>query len=169
MLDPDTESGHDVVLAILCDRCQPASFGWRVVGNVFGRAGFERIYEVENRNFSIYGDKVIWRLGYVNAGDDSSAGNDPKVNATLLRHGNWDGVTQSVVWDPNVTDTNLPPSLYLTGKPSWWGNLPWPAIGSDLNPMTGQIPAQVRFLSILESTPRPSPPQNLRVVDDTVN
>ena len=140
-----------------------------VVGNVFGRAGFERIYEVENRNFSIYGDKVIWRLGYVNAGDDNPAGNDPKVKATLLRHGNWDGVTQTVVWDPKIADTNLPPSLYLTGKPSWWGDLPWPAIGSDLNPMSGQIPAQVRFLNALSSMPRPSPPQNVRVVDDAVN
>jgi hypothetical protein len=135
-----------------------------VVGNVLGRAGYERIYEVENRTFSIYGDKGIWRLGYVNAGDDGPAGNDPKVKATLLRHGNWDGVTQSVVWDPGIADTNLPSSLYLTGKPSWWGDLRWPPIGSDLSPMATAIPGQVRLQSILGSAARPSPPQNLRVV-----
>jgi hypothetical protein len=135
-----------------------------VVGNVLGRAGYERIYEVENRTFSVYGDKGIWRLGYVNAGDDGPAGNDPKVKATLLRHGNWDGVTQSVVWDPGIVDTNLPGSLYLTEKPSWWGDLRWPPVGSDLNPMATSIPAQVRLLSILGSATRPSPPQNLRVV-----
>src|SRR3989442_13847604 len=26
----------------------------------------------------------------------------------------------------------LPPSFYLSGKPSWWGTMPWPAIGPDV-------------------------------------
>src|SRR2546426_1144751 len=26
----------------------------------------------------------------------------------------------------------LPPSLYLSAKPSWWGTVPWPAIGPDV-------------------------------------
>jgi hypothetical protein len=32
----------------------------------------------------------------------------------------------------------LPPSLYLSFKPSWWGTMPWPAIGPDL--AVGDIP-----------------------------
>ena len=32
----------------------------------------------------------------------------------------------------------LPPSLYLSGKPSWWGTVPWPAIGPDVT--SGDIP-----------------------------
>jgi hypothetical protein len=136
-----------------------------VVGNVFGRAGYERIYETENKNFSLYGDKGIYRLGYVNGGDDTADGNDPKVKATLLRHGNWDSVSQMVVWSPDIPDTNLPPSLYLTGKPSWWGDLAWPPYGGDLYPQLGAIPAEVRFSSTLRVIKRPSPPQNPRIVD----
>jgi len=135
-----------------------------VVGNVFGRAGFERIYETEGRNFNLFGDRGIYRLGYVNGGDDTAEGNDPKVKATLLRHGNWDSVSQSVIWNPAIADTNLPPSLYLAGKPAWWGNSAWPPHGGDLNPMIGPIPAETRFLSSLGAARRPSPPQNPRIV-----
>jgi hypothetical protein len=135
-----------------------------VVGNVLGRAGYERIYEVENMSFNLYGDRGIWRLGYVNAGDDTPTRSDPKVKATLLRHGNWDGVSQMVIWNPAIADTNLPPSLYLTSKPFWWGASAWPPFGPDLSPMANAIPAQTRFLSSLRAPKRPSPPQNLRVV-----
>ena len=136
-----------------------------VVGNVLGRVGFERLYEVENRIFSIYGDRGIWRLGYVNAGDDGSADNDPKVKATLLRHGNWDSVTQTVIWNPGIADTNLPPSLYLKEKPNWWGDSAWPPFGAELKPMVGRIPAQVRLDSARAALVRLSPPQNLRIVE----
>lgn len=135
-----------------------------VVGNVFGRAGFERIYETENKNFNLYGDRGIYRLGYVNGGDDNPTGNDPKVKATVLRHGNWDGVSQSVIWNTTIADTNLPLSLYLTGKPAWWGDLAWPPYGGDRNPMVGMIPAEARFLSTLGIVKRPSSPQNPRIV-----
>jgi hypothetical protein len=86
---------------------------------------------------------------------------DPNVKATLLRHGNFDYVTNSVVWDPSISDHALPASLYLTSKPSWWGTLPWPSIGPDLNPMVGTIPAKERYLGT-DTTP-PSVPKNLRV------
>jgi hypothetical protein len=135
-----------------------------VIGNVLGRSGFERIYETENKNFNLYGDRGIYRLGYVNAGDDNAAGNDPKVKATVLRHGNWDSVSRSVIWNANIVDTNLPPSLYLTNKPSWWGDLAWPPYGGDRNPMLGVIPAESRLLSTLGTVRRPSPPQNPRIV-----
>jgi len=135
-----------------------------VIGNVFGRAGFERIYETENKTFNLYGDRGIYRLGYVNAGDDNPAGNDPKVKATVLRHGNWDGVSQSVIWNANIADTNLPPSLYQTNKPAWWGDLAWPPYGGDRYPMVGVLPAEARFLSTLVTVKRPSSPQNPRIV-----
>jgi hypothetical protein len=57
----------------------------------------------------------------------------------------------------------MPASLYLTGKPDWWGDLAWPPYGGDLNPMSGRIPAEVRFLSTMGTVKRPSPPQNPRV------
>ena len=104
-------------------------------------------------------------MGYVNAGDSSPSGNDPKVKDTLLRHGNWDSVTRATVWNQSIADTNMPASLYLAGKPGWWGDLAWPPYGGDLNPMVGTIPAESRLNSIRGSVSRPSPPQNLRVVN----
>ena len=56
---------------------------------------------------------------------------DLNVKATLLRHGNWDSLNNAVIWDANIPDHTIPNSLYLTGKPSRWGDLPWPPIGRD--------------------------------------
>ena len=117
---------------------------FNIVGNVLG-TNYENKYEL-TENFDYMTDRSIYRLGYFDAGDASGSDNDAGVKATMLRHGNWDSVTNTTVWDPAISDRNLPPSLYLIGKPSWWGkNLPWPAIGPDLSPMDGVIPAQWRF------------------------
>jgi hypothetical protein len=70
---------------------------------------------------------------------------DLNVAATLIRHGNYDYYSRNTIWDPNISDHNIPTSLYLTSKPSFFGNLPWPPIGPDLNPMTGAIPAKARY------------------------
>jgi Pectate lyase superfamily protein len=52
----------------------------------------------------------------------------------------------------------LPPSFYLSGKPSWWGSLPWPAIGPDITGGTGpgghtsltaSNPAQNCYLNVM--------------------
>ena len=128
-----------------------------VLGCVLGTAGQSDTYEAA---YPASGDsslKTIWRLGY---GGPNDAG-DTNVKATLLRHGNFDYVTNSVKWDANISDHQLPASLYLTAKPSWWGNLPWPPIGPDLNPMVGTIPAKERFLG--NSNKPPSSPSNLRM------
>jgi len=119
---------------------------YNIVGNVLGTSGFEDTYELENVNFSMCpGAKTIYKFGYTVGGDSDAAGNDPQVKATLLRHGNWDSVTQSTVWDPSITDHVLPASLYLTSKPAFFGCRAWPAIGPDQNPMTKSLPAKDRF------------------------
>jgi hypothetical protein len=66
-----------------------------------------------------------------------------------LRHGNFDYVSKAVLWDPANADHDLPPSLYRSSKPGWWGGLAWPAIGPDTanvgQVLNGKIPAQVRY------------------------
>jgi hypothetical protein len=96
------------------------------VGNVLGISGDS-------------GD--LWRLG---CDSDGSCNKDPRVEATILRHGNWESTTGKTSWDPSIPDRNLPASLYLTSKPSFFGNRPWPIIGPDLNPMVGDLPAKSR-------------------------
>lgn len=64
------------------------------------------------------------------------------VQNTFL-HGNY--VNGVVNWHPNVSDKTIPISLYLTEKPGFFGDVPWPIIGADLIPNAGKIPAQIRF------------------------
>ena len=137
---------------------------YNIVGNVLGTTGFSNAYETTTVNYS---NNPIYALGYPNIGNHSYTGTfgpttppdyhalpntldgcqqlDRNVRATILRHGNFDYVNNSTVWDPAISDHTIPNSLYLGGKPSWWGNLPWPPIGPDRSPMVGSIPAQERF------------------------
>jgi hypothetical protein len=71
----------------------------------------------------------------------------PDIASTTLVHGNYDyGNGNITKWDSSLSQT-LPLSLYLSQKPSWWGNLPWPAFGPDTSHANqgNTIPAKVRF------------------------
>jgi hypothetical protein len=119
-----------------------------VVGSVLGTPGKSNRYEVlPGQPYDDWSEAVIWALG-VDSGVD-----DPKVAATLLRHGNYDYVTNSVVWDPNKANHDLPDSLYLSARPTWWcQETPWPPIGPDVAGYTNEIPAE-RRLEGLPCTP----------------
>jgi Pectate lyase superfamily protein len=66
------------------------------------------------------------------------------VQSTTYLHGDYSYVTGQTIWSTGVTHV-LPPSLYLYGKPSWWGSAPFPAIGPDCNSMDANIPAATRY------------------------
>ena len=86
---------------------------------------------------------------------------DPNVSATILRHGNYDYVSGTVQWDAGTSDHNIPNSLYLNSKPSFFGNNdPWPPIGPDVSGYAVNIPAKDRF-SIVSDTTAPSVPTGL--------
>lgn len=125
-----------------------------VVGNVLGSTGLNWVYELTTTNYS---DRFIYRLGYPGIGNNFITGTNPpstspgaldtRTKSTLLRHGNYDFATRSIVWDPAITDRTLPNSLYLTSKPAWFGNRPWPPFDPALpNSATAtNIPAGYRF------------------------
>jgi hypothetical protein len=130
-----------------------------VIGNVLGTSGKSTIYEVKAGQSYNNDNKFIWVLGIC---DTCSGGNpDPLVVSTLLRHGNYDYVTNGTVWDPNISNHTLPTSLYLSSKPSWWcQEVPWPPIGPDVAGLVNKIPAQRRFEGLpctLGNAPTPSP------------
>jgi len=150
------------------------SYYMNFVGNVLGTSGAGQIYHATGSDYS-NNVKVIWQLGYPNTGNVSYSGTydgtpttpgnasptvllDLAVDGSIIRHGNFDYVTNRTIWDPSIADRALPNSLYLGRKPSWWGWSQWPAIGPDLKPMISQIPAEIRFLTI--RTGQLSPPQN---------
>jgi hypothetical protein len=124
---------------------------YNFVGNVLGTNGVEMLYSAETP----YGQKAIYCLDYTNNG----AG-DGQTEGTILRHGNYDFVTDAVVWDPSIDDHGIPPSLYLSRKPDWWGGLSWPVIGPDVIPMGGTVPARARYKATLLI------PRNPRIIKD---
>jgi hypothetical protein len=118
-------------------RMDKANHFENVIGNVFGHEGLKGVMEAGAKpNFDLH---FVWCLGHPD---------DNKVAQTLLRHGNFDYVSKQVQWDPNITVRQLPASLYLSAKPAFFGNTPWPAIGPDANPMVNSLPARERFLKI---------------------
>jgi hypothetical protein len=133
---------------------------FNVVGNVLGDASFPAppagLLSTEANGYS-YLTRVIYQLGYPHMGNNSYSGVNPphsgkdaldtRVKSTLLRHGNYDYATRSIQWDAGIADHALPNSLYLPGKPAWFGDLRWPPI-DPANPSTaaaGSIPAGCRF------------------------
>jgi hypothetical protein len=81
------------------------------------------------------------------------------VGRTILRGGNWDCKTRTVVWSSNVpsgslastylSQQTLPNSLYLTAEPAWFSGsgAVWPPIDPASSAVVNKIPAQLCFES----------------------
>lgn len=136
MADPDKTAG---LQAVTVDKY---NYYFNIVGNVLGAPGTTGVYEYPSASPCDVFVKAAFVLGYSGS---CSADNDPQVHATILRHGNYDAITQTTQWDEGNSDHELPPSLYLDAKPDFFGCRPWPPIGPDLDPMIGRIPAQDRY------------------------
>src|ERR1700730_17664184 len=125
------------------------------VGNVLGRSGQMSGWSYTDHAMSCdasgnncagdngaWSDKNIWKLGY-----DPERWNmypDPKVLSTVIRDGNYDFLTNSQRWHNTPEGLAIPNSMYLTSKPAFFGNNPWPWV----DPATGAIytlPAKARY------------------------
>ncbi len=81
----------------------------------------------------------MWRIGLMD--DDSQ---EQKTVETLIRHGNFDWVTESETWEENESNRRLPASLYLSEKPAFMGDTPWPWVDPETG-ATAVLPAKRRF------------------------
>lgn len=116
-----------------------------IVGNVLGTPGYETVFEENCTPYAYYQGKIVYKLGYAN-NSGSTTGSDPQIEATMIRHGNWDSVTGGVVWSSGISVQQMPPSLTYAQQPSWWTGAPWPAYGPDVaSSLTNKIPAQLRY------------------------
>jgi hypothetical protein len=101
---------------------------------------------------------MVMRLGFLEPGGLGKQ-SDPSIAPATYYHGNWDPVNSTVMWDPSVSVTNrvIPNSLYLSNAPAWWptNTTPWPAIGPDLSPMVGTVPAVPRLAQLLHQLTQP--------------
>jgi len=137
----DSITANNVAVAIATKNTS-----FNVVGCVLGSAGHSMRYEaLPGQTYDSSTEVVIWELGVMHGVDDAN------VAATLLRHGNFDVVSDDTVWDPAITNHTLPASLYRDSKPGWFGAVPWPPIGPDVVGRYQPIPAQLRF----EAMPNP--------------
>ncbi len=123
-----------------------------VIGNILGYSGvgsgLTAIYSEEYPTASNYNAVKMWMLGYTGSGASGTGSTDTATS--LLRHGNYDYVTNSVNWDSGIADHTIPNSLYLSGQPSWWtAGKAWPPIGPDLATMVTDIPAKDRYNGVV--------------------
>jgi hypothetical protein len=121
------------------------------VGNVLGSPGKMGGWHYDDPGNASGGTAwlpgaFIWRLGYDPAHWSQAA--DPMVLSTVVRHGNFDYVNGSAVWDPRIADRALPDSLYLAGKPAFFdrgrGYL-WPWVDPNATPPVRALPARARY------------------------
>jgi hypothetical protein len=112
------------------------------VGNVLGKQGSMQTWVYEDANYP-WGGPAIWKLGYNPIHWEQDA--DPKVLSTVFRDGNFDWLTGQVRW--NAGAHSLPPSLYLSAKPAFFGALPWPWVTPTDAQKTFTLPAKARFES----------------------
>jgi hypothetical protein len=148
-----TPPDDNIIYGMRCIDIAKNNWYENVVGNVLGTSG-QKYNAFEDDGSRTTSSKYIYNFGYSSDGDQSS--DDPNSKRTVLRHGNYDYYNNNVQWDSSIADHNIPKSLYLSTKPSFFGVLPWPSIGPDLNPILGALPAKNRYEQgtyINDSTP----------------
>ena len=150
-LDPDGDTQE----RRLIDLCR-GSYYHSVIGNIVGDASWTPDY------YELYGSPghsengCIYVLGYPNLGNtslspetdwDNYLGSypDTTVAETLLRHGNYDSYHRHTLWDNDIVAHDIPDSLVYASKPAFFGSLPWPPIGPDVDGLVTPIPAKARW------------------------
>jgi hypothetical protein len=108
----------------------------------------------------------IWELGYQSGEWEQSA--DPMVLSTVLRGGNYDYLTNLVHWE-TITAQALPNSMYLSGKPAFFGSYTWPWVDGPGPTKLFTLPARARYDAGTPFAPSPggtppAPPTNLHIV-----
>jgi hypothetical protein len=157
---------------------------FNAVGNVIGGSPFTT-YQTSNTDSMV----SVFNLGY--RGNCSNCGgmaNDAHVERTLFRWGNWDSVNNGTRFQASEVPSsignfpqgvpatqNLPVSLYLSSKPSWFGAAAWPPIGPDVTGggITGfgghanKIPARLCFESATNDAAYPSSSPRIKAFNAT--
>ncbi len=122
---------------------QEYSYWFSFIGNVLGTPGHtgDWSYNGSLRN----GVHSIWLLGWDNLPHQLD---DPNVAQTAIRDGNFDYLTNTVVWAANDTTHSLPNSLYLTRKPTFFDagkGYTWPWVNPIGSPQIHTLPAKARY------------------------
>jgi len=121
------------------------------VGNVLGAQGQMTGWDYENGKLN--DGAAIWKFGW---DDWSPYPIDPVVTQTAIRDGNFDYLTNQVHWHglggsgaangltPPANST-LPSSMYLSGKPAFFGTMVWPWVEPLGATKLYALPAKARY------------------------
>jgi hypothetical protein len=145
--------------------CGDYHWGYSFIGNVLGFSGMpllsspRSVYKTPQTGF-VYewsqsttdASVPMWKLGPMEQG---TAADRVAMIATTLRYGNFDHATRTQRWHPfpddgsastatPPADSTLPPSLYQTVKPAFFGANPWPWV-DPTSGATAVLPAKARF------------------------
>lgn len=121
-----------------------AHWGYSFLGNVLGTAdqdpaSYARfVYEWPSPDDTI----PMWKLGFNS--EDPGGPQDTTVPEQTIRHGNFDYVTKKLDRDAKL-DRKLPPSLYLSQKPAFFGDRAWPWVNPENDGAIATLPARERF------------------------
>jgi hypothetical protein len=125
-----------------CAGLMAYSYWMSFIGNVLGAEGQMAGWVYET---TFPGKPGIWMLGWTATKPYPT---DAQVAATTLRHGNFDYLTNTVKWDPAISDHTLPNSLYLTHKPAFFDagrGYTWPWVDPVGPTKLYALPAKVRY------------------------
>jgi len=175
---------------------------FNIIGNVLGTDAYHVNYSAQVGGSSSNCDRSIFSLGWGGNCSSGSLPNDTLAVSTLMRWGNYDTVNDGARFQAGEIPSGvspygnavpasqaLPASFYLSGRPGWWGSMPWPAIGPDItggndtavNGRAYKIPARLCFETTSKTSgilnfdaarcyasgptiPPPSPPTNVRII-----
>jgi hypothetical protein len=126
-------------------RCAGAtyySYWHSFIGNVLGAPGQMSGWVYESGDIDT---PSIYKLGW---DDWAPYPIDAKVTQTVVRHGNYDYVTNGVRWDPAFSERSLPSSLYLSQAPAFFSagkGYVWPWVDPTGSTQLHELPAKARF------------------------
>jgi hypothetical protein len=138
------------------------SYWMTFLGNVLGAEDQMNEWLYESSGTMSMRQPGIWMLGWT-ASEPYYC--DTNVTATAVRDGNWDWVQEQQSWH-NSSPVTFQNSLYLSDKPDFFGDNPWPWV----DPETGtvyKLPAKERFDSITAGIPQI--PVNFRIEQNYPN
>jgi hypothetical protein len=122
--------------------------GMNVVGNVLGTGNVSARQQTVDASDCKTLTPFVYRFNYDAAKGYCEFPNpvDTQASGTTLLHENFDFATNAVARDPALP-SQLPPSLYLTEKPAFFGSQQWPWVEADGSggPVIGTLPAKARF------------------------
>lgn len=123
-----------------CGAGQSYSYWMTFVGNVLGGSGEQSgwIYET-----TFGGSPGIWMMGW-DTDHNGASSSDPVVKSIMIRDGNWDWLNSQQKWETTPATFAIPSSLYLTGKPAFFGANAWPWVNPS-NGTTNTLPAKSRW------------------------